>query len=93
MVFAMAITSKQEISENLNFLYSTLLHLPPLKFHFVRGCCMGLNFLKRTGLGPETHTNRQATQHGCLPSLLGDGDKGIEIVYFEKKIFGRDWVN
>jgi hypothetical protein len=26
---------------------------------------------------PETHTKRQATQHGCLPSLLGDGDKGI----------------
>jgi hypothetical protein len=28
----------------------------------------------------ETHTEGQATQHGCLPSLLGDGDKGIEIV-------------
>jgi hypothetical protein len=27
---------------------------------------------------PETHTKRQATQQGCLPSLLGDGDKGIE---------------
>ncbi len=23
----------------------------------------------------------QATQHGCLPNLLGDRDKGIEIVY------------
>ena len=23
----------------------------------------------------EKHTKRQATQHGCLPSLLGDGDK------------------
>jgi hypothetical protein len=23
----------------------------------------------------ETHTKRQATQHDCLPSLLGDGDK------------------
>jgi hypothetical protein len=23
----------------------------------------------------------------CLPSLLGDEDKGIEIVYGEKKIF------
>jgi hypothetical protein len=34
---------------------------------------------------PETHTKRQAAQHGCLPSLLGDGDKGIEIVYGEKK--------
>ncbi len=29
---------------------------------------------------PETHTKRQATQQGCLPSLLGDGDKGIERV-------------
>jgi hypothetical protein len=36
----------------------------------------------------DTHTKRQATQHGCLPSLLGDGDKGIEIVYGEEeKIF------
>jgi hypothetical protein len=31
------------------------------------------------------HTKRQATQHDCLPSLLGSGDKGIEIVYGEKK--------
>ncbi len=29
----------------------------------------------------ETHSKRQATQPGCLPSLLGNGDKGIEIVY------------
>jgi hypothetical protein len=28
---------------------------------------------------------RQATQHGCLTSLLGDGDEGIEIVYGEEK--------
>ncbi len=35
----------------------------------------------------DTHTKRQATQHGCLPSLLGDGDKCIEIVYGEEKIF------
>jgi hypothetical protein len=34
---------------------------------------------------PETHTKRQATQHSCLPSLLGDGVKGIEIVYVEEK--------
>jgi hypothetical protein len=27
-----------------------------------------------------THTKRQVTQHGCLPSLLGDGDTGIEIL-------------
>jgi hypothetical protein len=36
------------------------------------------------------------TRHGYLPlpSLLGDGDKGIEIVYSEEKIFciqGRLW--
>jgi hypothetical protein len=28
---------------------------------------------------------RQATQHGCLPSLLGDGDEGIKTVYGEEK--------
>ncbi len=33
---------------------------------------------------PETHTKRQATQHGCLPSLLGHGDQGIEIVSGEE---------
>jgi hypothetical protein len=36
---------------------------------------------------PETYTNRQASHHGCLPSLLSDGEKGIEIVYGEEKIF------
>jgi hypothetical protein len=35
---------------------------------------------------PETHTKRQATQHGCLPGLLGEGDKGFEIVYGEEKM-------
>jgi hypothetical protein len=34
---------------------------------------------------PETYTKRQATQHGCLPSLLGGRYKGIEIVYGEEK--------
>jgi hypothetical protein len=34
----------------------------------------------------ETHFKRQATLHDCLPSLLGDGDKGIKIVYDEEKI-------
>jgi hypothetical protein len=28
--------------------------------------------------GPETQTKRQATQHGCLPSLLAHGDKGLK---------------
>ncbi len=36
-------------------------------------------------LYPETHTKRQATQHDCLPSLLGDWGKGIVIVYDEGK--------
>jgi hypothetical protein len=36
----------------------------------------------------DAHTKRQATQHGCLPSLLGNGDRGIEIMFGEeKKIF------
>jgi hypothetical protein len=25
---------------------------------------------------PETHAKRQGTKHGCLPSLLSDGDQG-----------------
>ncbi len=33
----------------------------------------------------EKHTERQATQHGCLPSLLGDRDKGNGKVYGEEK--------
>jgi hypothetical protein len=32
------------------------------------------------GEGTEIHTKRQASQHGCLPSFLGDGDKEIKIV-------------
>ncbi len=33
------------------------------------------------GLESETHTKRQATQHGFLPSLLANGDKVFKIVY------------
>ncbi len=33
----------------------------------------------------ETQTKRQTTQHGCVPILLVDGDRGIEIVYGEEK--------
>jgi hypothetical protein len=29
---------------------------------------------------------RQATHRGCLPSLRGDGDNGIEIVYGEPRV-------
>ncbi len=35
----------------------------------------------------ETHIKRQAPRQDCLPSLLGDGDKLIEIVYGEEKNF------
>ncbi len=41
---------------------------------------------------PETHTKRQVSQHDCLPSLLGNVDKWIEIVYSEEKnifVLGR----
>jgi hypothetical protein len=34
-----------------------------------------------------THNKRQATQHGCLPSLLGDRDKGIKNCTMRNKIF------
>ncbi len=33
----------------------------------------------------ETHIKRQAARHDCLSSLLGDGDKWIEMVYREEK--------
>ena len=38
-------------------------------------------------LSSETHTKRQATQNGFLPSLLGDGDKIIDIMFGEEKIY------
>jgi hypothetical protein len=34
----------------------------------VKGCGQTCN------ANPETHIKRQATRHGCLSSLLGDGD-------------------
>jgi hypothetical protein len=41
-------------------------------------------------LKPDTHTKRQATQHDCLPCLLGDGDKRNDIVYGkDKNIFAQ----
>jgi hypothetical protein len=48
---------------------------------FVRHCWVLFTWNRREQGKPETHTKRQATQNGCLPSLLVDGDKGIEIVY------------
>jgi hypothetical protein len=37
----------------------------------------------------ETPTKRQETQHDCLPSLLGDEDKGI-VYGDEKYVLCRD---
>ncbi len=39
----------------------------------------------RSNLPRETQTKRQATQHDCLSSLQGDGDKGTGLVYGEEK--------
>jgi hypothetical protein len=41
-----------------------------------------LSFMSR-----DTHTKIQATQHGCLPGLMGDGVgfNGIEIEYCEEE--------
>jgi hypothetical protein len=34
---------------------------------------------------PGIHTKRQPTRHGCLPSLLGYGDKKLKYLYDEEK--------
>jgi hypothetical protein len=39
---------------------------------------------EKIGGGPGTQIKRQETQHGCLPSLLGHGDKRFEMVYSEE---------
>ncbi len=39
---------------------------------------LGQRFLQSTSR--ETHIKRQVTQHGCLSSMLGDGDRVIEII-------------
>jgi hypothetical protein len=44
-----------------------------------------LLFLFRLFNSRESYTKSQTTQHGCLPSLLGDGDKGIELLCGEGK--------
>jgi hypothetical protein len=45
------------------------------------------------GIFVAVHIKRQATQHGSLPSLLGVGDKGIEIVYGEEKGGKNYWTD
>ncbi len=63
------------------FFISVLVSLPIPDFPFPV-ITPRLNTLR---LLPETQ--RQATQHACLPSLYGDWEKGIEIVYGEENIF------
>jgi hypothetical protein len=53
-----------------------------MKTHFLNCCVQRVNLLYY-----QTHTKRQTTPHDCLPSLLGDGDKEIKIVYGEDKHF------
>ncbi len=54
------------------------------------GVCSLLYYVPHLLCFLETHIKRQATRHDCLPSLLSDGDKWIEIVYSkENNIFGR----
>ncbi len=43
--------------------------------------------LRYQKLGPETHTKGQATQHGYLPSLLGDGAPKFNQCTARKTIF------
>jgi hypothetical protein len=58
--------------------------------HKVRKCrfyvLLILDAVIKPVCSPETHIKRPATRHDCLPSLLGDGVKWIEIVYGETKI-------
>jgi hypothetical protein len=33
----------------------------------------------------DTHKRQATYKHGCLPSMMGHGDKGIEIMYTARK--------
>ncbi len=62
-----------------NFPYIFLTHCPGMYSFFivrVHSICV---------YSTQRHTKRQATQHGCLPSLLFDEDKENDKVYGEKK--------
>jgi hypothetical protein len=55
---------------------------------YIRGCyTYPFNYFYASSQ-PETHIMRQATQHDCLPSLLGDGCQWSEIVHRRNKYFG-----
>jgi hypothetical protein len=84
-------TTILQVFTRLSLSFILLLSIHVLKIHYIFSLCLFLRtFLLSPSLllsPPKTHTNRQATMHGCLHSLLGDGDKGSEIVYCEKKMF------
>ncbi len=66
---------------------SHLVIQPERKGEWGGGGCTFDTGLSLVTVVPETHTKRQATQHDCLPVLLGDEGKGTETVYGEEKIF------
>ncbi len=51
-----------------------------------------VEFVNKSFQFAEKHTKRQVTQHGWLSSLLGNGDKWIEIVYGEEEYFESDRI-
>jgi hypothetical protein len=57
-------------------------------FRWADQCMPGHDHKRNVGkhLRAVTHIKRQVTQHVCLPSLLDDGDKIMEIVSGEEKI-------
>ncbi len=105
--FTIFIFCKKKFFENLVFLTDTVAGLAVRytlcgRYTLCAHCILiyysaRLGFPKGGGLRfeyerPKTRTKRQATQHGCLPRLLGDGAKRIEIVYGEEKkyfVLGR----
>ncbi len=44
-----------------------------------------VNDIVKAAAWPGTHIERQVTQHDCLPSLLGDAEKWIEMLYGDDK--------
>jgi hypothetical protein len=58
-----------------------------LRNSFSGNMCFKCSILVLCSVESETHTQRQATQHGCLPILLADGDKVFKIGHDEKKYF------
>jgi hypothetical protein len=83
--------------ENTAFCFSVVCDLIFLRSLFTFPCASNYLSMRPTPLevhSPKTHSKRKATQHGCLPILLGEGDKGIEIVYGEEKniLYWADYI-